>query len=83
MPSIEVVIPSGLKPEQFRNRVCKAAIKGTFGTIGAFALSIGASRVAVSAVLNGHWRSARIESALATLTGYSHDVLFPSKEKAA
>ncbi len=81
--ALSVMIPADLSIKEFRRRVCLAAIKGSHGTIFAFSTRVGVSRQAVSAVLNGHWRSARIETALAHLTGIPMQVLFPSQEKAA
>lgn len=57
------------------------AIKEKHKTMTRFARTLGVTQAAVSGVIRGHWRSARIEKALADLAGIPAEILFPGKQK--
>lgn len=77
------ILRKSLSFQAVRSAAIIQAIKAEHGTVGKFARHIGVSNPAVSGVIHGHWRSARIEAALAELVGYPVHVLFPREEKAA
>jgi hypothetical protein len=83
MPSIEVTIPKDLSPDEYRKRVCMAAIAARYGTVAKFAEIIGVRRQSVYYTLAGVTRSGRIAGALSALTGVALHTLFPPEEKAA
>ncbi len=80
---LKLQVHTGLSIKNFRRRACLAALRAQAMNMATFAATVGVSRQAVSQVLNGHWRSKRIELALAALTGYPVAVLFPPDEAAA
>lgn len=83
MPSIEVVIPNGLDADEFRHRVCMAAMHARYGGVAGFARAIHVNRQSVYYALSGLYSRGRVAGALSTLTGIPLDVLFPAREKAA
>jgi len=83
MPAFELLIPSNLPHDEFRRRVCLAAIKARYGSVQVFAKEIGATRQQVSNVIGGKYRGGRVAVALCELTGIPLRILFPVREKAA
>jgi hypothetical protein len=84
MPSIEVIIPKGLSPREFRKRICLAAIKAAYGSITEFARAVGVSRQQVYMVLAGKHKSGSVVGALSALTNRpAHELFPPSQRKAA
>lgn len=83
MPAFEVLVPNDLPPDEYRRRVCMAAIMAKYGSVLEFSRAIGVSRQAVYLALAGSVPGGRVAGALAAITGVPRTTLFPSQEKAA
>lgn len=83
MPAFEILVPSNLPTEEYRRRVCMAAILAKYGSVLSFARSIGVCRQAVYLAIAGTVPGGRVAGALSAITGIPRTTLFPPQEQAA